>query len=523
MLPLTKSPHRYQKFNATIWNIILWSALALPIAYIIYRAWAIDFTHDEALTYLRYVDMKYWTAMRNTETVSANNHILNTLFVKISNDLFGPRIFLLRLHSIAGGLLYILGVLALIRFAAPKISGIGRLLITLAFVYPPLILEYFSLARGYGLGLGLEIWALLYMLRFLQAPNRRSAIWFAIIGCLAVISNLNTIFVYLLSGACMLIRILALRPIPPLKKWVHWFAAPLAITGATTVFLWKGIALMVEKKELYYGGTLGLIPDTIYDLMVNMTYPHPFNKPVSDSFLMALTVFTLLALFVVAVDFTQGTKRSKAGLTCRVFLFIYIFSEIGYLAQHHLMGTPYPIKRTLLVVVPLIFGYSACAVLRTIELMKEYGHRLAAPLFAIPFMAFASYWIIFEYSRWNLIYSQEWRFDADNREIMRDVSRIRFGDKKLTPEDTTSIGVEFVHEPGMNFIRRTQNMYQFREFDRARTNRPAQFYLLRTEDTMWMSTRKPYTLLKHYPNSETWLYRYHGMKPTRVDSSARGK
>ena len=140
--------------------------IALVIALLgvnVWRAATQPVTHDEAMTWRDYVAGPWSDFFGRYE---ANHHVLHTLLCRISVGLFGSSELALRVGGLAAGLLYLVAVRALCRrlFAAPALALTMQALLSLN----PFVLDYLSLARGYGLALGLQVAALLPLLRFLD-------------------------------------------------------------------------------------------------------------------------------------------------------------------------------------------------------------------------------------------------------------------------------------------------------------------------------------------------------------------
>src|SRR5687768_15481954 len=126
------------------WILIL--ACSLFSMLVMYRAFAIPFTHDEATTwnYLRYTDV-VGCFFNPVCWGSANHHWLNTVLLQLSATIGGDSPGVLRMPNVLAGWLYFL-VAALISYRYLKNTWaqlLGFLLMT-AHVY---LLDFFSLAR----------------------------------------------------------------------------------------------------------------------------------------------------------------------------------------------------------------------------------------------------------------------------------------------------------------------------------------------------------------------------------------
>lgn len=135
------------------WLIIL--AYLLLFIYVVIRANNLSFTHDESLSYAILFD--------NPMAIqTANNHILNTLFMWLSSLFFGNSEIALRLPNILSFGLYLYASFVIFKETKNAwLMALGSCLILLN----PFLIDYFSLARGYGISLGCMMLSLYFFLR----------------------------------------------------------------------------------------------------------------------------------------------------------------------------------------------------------------------------------------------------------------------------------------------------------------------------------------------------------------------
>ncbi len=129
---------------------LLLVALALVFLYIVTKAASADITWDEAWTFLHYGRTPFGFLRLDY----ANNHVLNSIAVHVATTIAGSSVFAIRLPDVLAGLLYLRGVLIVVRSVSAR---------TLAFallVLNPYLIEHFALARGYGIAAGLLQWGL---------------------------------------------------------------------------------------------------------------------------------------------------------------------------------------------------------------------------------------------------------------------------------------------------------------------------------------------------------------------------
>ncbi len=139
-------------------------------------------TYDEAYTFLNYVLTKDYFNLG-----LANNHLLNTLLMGLTS-LFNNSELFLRAPSISSGILYI--------FLAYKFSIKYNYsyLILFIFLLNPLIIDFFSLARGYSISVTLNL-ASIYLYVYSDYKFKYPFIVFLLwLSSLAIFINLVTLF-----------------------------------------------------------------------------------------------------------------------------------------------------------------------------------------------------------------------------------------------------------------------------------------------------------------------------------------
>jgi hypothetical protein len=149
-------------------------ALCAVFAVIVIKAASADLTWDEAWTFLHYGR----DPLGFTRLDLANDHPLNSLLVWASTWLFGNSEFIIRIPNVLAGGLYLAAAARLVR---------GVRLKPLAFAVcalQPYLIDYFSLARGYGLAVALVQCGLIAGF-FAGTGRRRLA---TMLGCCALAS-----------------------------------------------------------------------------------------------------------------------------------------------------------------------------------------------------------------------------------------------------------------------------------------------------------------------------------------------
>ena len=312
---------------------VILTVLLLLFAYVIYRAFNIGLTLDEGATFKILEGDKIVAA-------TANNHFLNTWLIGFFRKIFGDSELSLRLPNIIGFIFYGLGCY---RFLKDKklfivICGIALLLLN------PYVIDFFSVARGYGLALGFFMFSFSYFINCFETnsvedylKNGSISLLLLIIACLANLTyvNINLIILLLL----FLGGLKFIKHLPPLKKQTLPILA-LAINGIITLLLIKELLRLKEAKELYHGGTVGFIDDTVRELIFNSVFyyshQYEYNYIYSIGYVFAV-IFVSLLIYALA-----KRKFNKFSVTT-IFLGLLVLAPI---IQLHVLHTPLPYGRT---------------------------------------------------------------------------------------------------------------------------------------------------------------------------------
>jgi uncharacterized membrane protein len=205
----------------------------------VYRAATQSITVDEAFTYDLYIDKPFREILRNYST---KNHILNTWLCRLSVKTLGLSELTFRLPSLFGGLLYLAFVYRLCRDVFR--NWWTFLFAVAALAVNPLIMDFLSIARGYGLSLGFFVAAVYFVIHFLDAEpnaaNPNTIVRAASLLGLSISANLT--FTFPAVALAAMLTLFGLFDAKATGGWKHrlWRIAggiwlPMAITAAVFV------------------------------------------------------------------------------------------------------------------------------------------------------------------------------------------------------------------------------------------------------------------------------------------------
>jgi hypothetical protein len=422
-------------------------------AYTMSRAVRLGFTHDESLTFNWFVILP-WREIVETAGATANNHLLNSLLMRLSATMFGPTEIALRMPNVLAHLLFMTASYLIVRRVESRWMRVGAfLLVNLA----PFQLDFFSLARGYGLALAFLMMATALLVRALEkefAPG--SVLAAALFGALAVLSNMSFaipyVALFLVGGLLLCARGLGRRGDTPGRPALRITleVLPLAVISVVLLsYVAQVLARLREKEELYLG------TETLWESLADLIRAGLYVEN-SPSWLVgaaggALGAGALVALWVFVTEWRcKGWRETMLG--AGVAFPVLVVGLAGILAARLLFGAPYPVARTWLAFLPLC-GISVAFALDRLR-RRGGGYRRAASglmgagvfLLALNFVSAA-----------NLTHTQCWRIEADTKKMMQDLVGIcsRIG----VPQDRPmGLGLHWIFEPTTNFYRLTWNL-----------------------------------------------------------------
>ena len=168
--------------------VILLSA-GILFAYTVLRARLLSFVHDESLSYFVINHVGHWWS-------TANNHLLNSVLMLVCQKLFGDSELSLRLPNLFAHLLFmIFSILILKKLKDDILTTSGFLLLNTN----PFMLDFFGLARGYGLSLSFMMVSIYYFIKMQETQHQYNKMLFYTFyfANLAILANFMMLNYYL--------------------------------------------------------------------------------------------------------------------------------------------------------------------------------------------------------------------------------------------------------------------------------------------------------------------------------------
>jgi hypothetical protein len=454
------------------------------------RAYRLSFTHDESLSHMILLGDAYWTR-------TANHHPLNTQLMRWSRQWLGSREWELRWPNVGAHLLYLACSLVLLR----SLHRAAAILMGFALLhFDPFVLDFFGLARGYGLALGLSMMAFFFLYEAWQQStlSRRLAFLLPALACaaLADMANYTWLNLHLPLLVASVVILLYRGRVGNTLNWAA-VAAAVALTGVNAWFIRRlafRIWALSVRGELYTKGVHRFLDDTLGSLTETYIYLQPFSLLFKEA--MMLGVLIALGLLGVAVAYRAvQDRRISFAVLLLAMLLLAVAIPVG---EHVFLGMEYPFERTALYYIPMGGLFVAFGVDQIItstgqraRLLVELVSILLVGCMAVHLMRTA-----------NLHHTLTWYYDSETKNAMADVGR--YLSSSASPTEVV-IGNNWLFEPTINFYRET------RQYDRlSRAIRRARVSIVEY-DLVYCFTADLenqsgfYSVLQRYPRTGTVL------------------
>ena len=414
--------------------------------YVFLRASLLTFTIDESLSYLYYLESSFKNIFFPIGMpYKANNHQLNTVLMQLSSFIFGDYKLPLRLPNILAYILYAFSTYQIIKNFKIYIAITGFIILTVN----PYLLDFFSVARGYGLELAFMLLSFSYLINGFLAKksaqvsrNLLIALFWAGIGTFA-----NLTLWYYNIALCLTIvfglylrRLLGLKTSQNFSYYVEVQKIPKYFTqilkedkllvlmnALSFLYLVPYTATMQIRGEFNAGGEDGFWHGTVISLIKSYLYGNFY----SDS-LVAVILIAIILVFLnsILVFYNYFNKNSKINFNCAYVPLIIFFINLAcvfVIVLLHKFGANYPTERTALFLIPLFF----CLLIYTLNCLSRLSVRgfgnLLSKILSILFVGMITF---HTFHSFNIKYIYDWKHHADTEEMLTDLNTITKG--KLT-------------------------------------------------------------------------------------------
>ncbi len=481
--------------------------------FLVIKAAKVQVTVDEAYTLSILTKENVWNLVSYKDSYT-NNHILNTLLCKLSFAVFGMDQVAGRLPNLLSFLLYFSFVWRYSRrFFSDDFVG---LMFVVVMVGNPYMLDFFSLARGYGLAISLMMTSIYFAARFVLEDDKRS---FGISQCfaiLAVYAQFALLHFYL--GLNFLIFIFSIQKYLKTKNSVEIPMAHPDNFGRGVFFQFLSLAALgilvyapfkaiLKDNQISYYGSKNIWDDSLVSLISGSLYSQGYFSAETVVVFKNLMVLLFILLFLnfiknikerksLLININESDKINKTKAST-LFAFALLLSiSFVITAQFYAFGTQYVIDRTSLFLYPII-----ALNMPTLAIFVGQKKRWAGRFVAVLFTLFCIWHIL---RSANLVNFQEWSFDKNTLEI---IENMKTEYQKRQERKPLKLHTNWVLQPAFYYYREEQHLnWLFEPFgyeSKTDTLKTYDFYF--AEDKELPILKSKYDIMKTYNNGEFLL------------------
>jgi len=498
------------KVERSVYHLSAMLALVVILIYSAYRAFVLSLTHDEALTFIYFGLLpKTYSEVIQYQILTTNNHLLNSVLIKFLTSRLGNSEFIIRLPALLGHCLYLAGTFLSLRLA---FKGRALLLTTLLLTLHPFLIDYFSCARGYALGMGFMSFAFYFVLKKIQkgyfTPNGPQVFLIMIFLALAAISNLAfllpmlAVILFFLTGALINVVRTQSHRMNIIKQSVTAYLVPIIVPVIGLFLLYAApIQKLKAANEFYHGGTSGLWHDTITSLIKVTT--HDQNFAFMDG-VFIFKLFVIVVMFVASARVLQFLfKQNVQNQNQRFLIFTVCVQWIalaGILLQHTIFEGVFPYDRAVMFLIPLFLMTFIFLGAEIAHMTNRILQGTVRWLYRIVFILLILHFVRCMNTQYFLLNKP----DAHTKEMMRTLVALNRG-KQLAPR-SVNLGIHWWFEPAINYYIIKENIYWLNRVNRSGPEGQYDYYYLRKPNKHLIDDYN-LTLIRHYPFTDTYLAR----------------
>lgn len=382
--------------------------------YIAGRADKMSMTHDESSTTNvvdgSYTDIMFAPSMFGT----ANNHILNSLLLKKMVQMFGWHEWSIRLPNVIFFLVYFFACVFFMNKLSPdkwiRLSGI------FFFLAPHFVLDYFSLARGYGIAVAFEMMSLYFLVQYFTTRRTKFIAYSFLFAALAVYANFTWLNILLAQWVILNLVLIIEKKGKSIGSLIGQLIrtnlAPFLITLLLAVLIYKPIEYLSNNNEFKWGSETWAA--SFQSFVSSLHYTHSYFILHYNDRIFLLKAFLILLPAGSCFMLFQRIFRNKwkqvdafPYYSLLVSCLLLITLVISTVLQRHLLNTFYIDGRKSLLYVPVLLVLFSSVVTWICQYRQSTGKTIWFLAYTTAMMHFVS---IF-----NFYSCLEWWYDASSK------------------------------------------------------------------------------------------------------------
>jgi hypothetical protein len=393
------------------------------LIYLVFRAILIPMTDDEYMSYLYFVRQDVWSIITYKSTIMrANNHILNTLFIKLSIAIFGVYDWAFRIHSVLSFIVCYYFTYKILAFFTK--SNFRIFLYLLIFFLNPYLLDFFALARGYAMCIAFWCGATYYFFQYNDKKTIKNLTYHLVFLFLSIWSNFSVLYFFPLFGILFLYQWYENRKsFFALKHFLIFSIGYIIIVGIVAI----PIFLAIKSNETH-GGLRSLFQDSMMsyvDSFINtnarMNRFLRFNEQWSWEEICAIIIIS--SWFVMQFISIRINKNTKIQYLHWAMLFFFFGTSIIVEVLFRVLKAPYPLARTTLL---YSFPFYFCFIIAYEKIASKYKSIAVLMALILLFQTWNFYW------SFTMENTKEWWREGDSKRVLAYLKEIKKGENEVS-------------------------------------------------------------------------------------------
>ncbi len=411
-------------------NLIKITLGILLLSLVVYKAVVTSMTHDESASFIYFNQRNIvFDLFDSTKWNNANNHWLNTIAFQISSRIFGHAEWSIRLFNILAFVLYL--------WTSYKLSNLmktksANLLTFLLLVGNPYFLDFFSVARGYGVSMSFSLFSFYHFLQFYSGLRIKHLITGLLVLLLSTLSLFSSVIFFPVYLGSIFFLLIWIKKIPLTR-----LITPLLIASGfgliTAVLIWVPFHRLSSNAEFKWGAK------TLYECFQSLAFHCNYSNKLIPNyhFVLAFCVFVTILLLGLNLKDFFSKNLSKPHLVKAPALIAFLLLILTMVFTKYALGTYYPVDRKTIIFIPLIALVVGSLFDHHSQVKNVTSYLLSAAITIHLALVF----------RPNTI--REWWYDRDTKSFALLINQDSEG-------RNSSVGCHWMFHPTLSFYSQTQ-------------------------------------------------------------------
>jgi len=428
-------------FQHRLPQLLLWVLPLLFFAYTATRAVTVSLTHDECGSFRAWTDFNIFQCHYLPDCwSSANLHWLYVLLMQPAVHVFGNDEWAIRLPALLGHSIYLYFSFRLIKWSIGERWEKEKWLAVFGFILlniNPYLLDFFSLARGYGLAMAMMMGSLFYLAKWTENKNRKYLFGLFLFSLLAILSNFTLLNYYACMVALIAIFLLSdyfYRENRNRQRIIDFIGFTSFFSLLIYWLLRQPISFLKDNGEFEWGANSfwDTFHSTVKNSLYGVSYFKMYNVEIFGGLLILFLIFSIWKL-ISENKKEQINTEFKFGL---IAVFFPTLVSLSSIVQYYLLGSKFLINRTALLYIPLC----ALSVFFLSLISSKNGKWIKWPMALIGIFCIVH---LLKSHQFDSV--QEWKYDANTREAIEYIS------KKIPEDEKVKLGVHWFYHPSARY------------------------------------------------------------------------